>query len=113
MYLDMDNIDYWLRKAFNDYHVQITRKDRTFPELDPHFLDILTVVCEGSPPRVTLRQYDILRHTYTTYVDENGDEIRLTQMDIANMLGISVRTLQMDLREAKDRIIQAVNRGGE
>jgi len=102
------DVNHWLTVLFNDRHVQMTTGIES-PELTERFLNVLNHACAASPPSLTLRQADVLRLTYTRFVDDAGNEVRLTQSDIAQLLGISERTVRNERREALKKVAEAVN----
>jgi hypothetical protein len=105
---EIDDVRFWLRRLFNDFTVRMTT-GHEMPDFRPGFLDILNHACAASVPFLTYRQRLIVQLLYTSYVDQDGNRVRLTAADVGERLGIDERTVRREHRAALEKVAARVS----
>jgi predicted transcriptional regulator len=94
---DIENTKAKLRAAFNDIPMQMADGDG---QLTEQFLEMLHHLCAASQPFLTWRQSRIMALYF--------GPPRMTQERIAEVLGVSVRTVRNDYSGALEAIAERV-----
>lgn len=103
----VDDAKYWLRQVFNNHYIKMT-DGVELPVLRPRFLEILNHACPCSQPFLTRRQRDVLTLLYTNF-ERDGEIVRYTVSEVAELLGVPERTVHRDHRLALEAIAEQVN----
>jgi DNA-directed RNA polymerase specialized sigma24 family protein len=95
---NIDDVKAWLRAAFNDVPARMADGDG---QLTERFLQMLNHLCAASAPFVSWRQATILSLYF--------GPARLSQERIAEVLGVSDRTVRRDYNDALENIAERVS----
>ena len=95
---DIGNVKAFLRAAFNDVPIQTTDAEGRLYE---SFVDALNHLCAASEPFLSWRQTRIVAFYFGPW--------RMSQERIAEVLGVSERTVRRDYNDALESIAERVS----